>query len=673
MGPKRLSGDNKERRGFRVGRAAAGAVTAAAALMFLGWLGWTGIGMRDEMRAASQSAMRVVELCGTIASLNASLTMSAQIAAATGEPRWTDRYDETAPQLDAAIGEAIGLATPDVRAAFTSTTGEAHRDLVTMERRAFALAAEGDLTAARALMNSPEFNYLEDVYATGIEVFAQQLKTLADKRAAAMNDRAWMEAAGLALSVILLIATALTLRGHARLQGALAHTAAVARTDPLTGLPNRRQFFEELEALSRDGPGISHALLLIDLDRFKAANDAYGHPAGDEVLKLVAARLRAIGRSGDLVARLGGDEFAMIVKMETASPAGSSGDPAATARRIVSALGEPLALAKGAKVQIGASVGIALGQPGGDAVSLMHQADVALYRAKGDGRSCLRYFEQGMDEEVRARALMEGELRQAISEGTILPYFQPLVEMTTGWLVGVEMLARWPHPTRGTILPAKFIPIAEDLGLIGPLTEHLMRQSCLSARSWPDHLTLACNISPTQLRDQGLPSMVSAVLQETGFPAHRLELEVTESALMGDIALARTLLNEVKALGVRLALDDFGTGYSSLRHLQTLPFDKLKIDASFVGAMTSDKESWKIVAAVIGLGQSLGLTTVAEGVETAETAAQLRSLGCIIGQGWLFGRPGPAETIEQLTIDPIVIDLSVLAKTNRVARRDPRF
>ena len=290
-------------------------------------------------------------------------------------------------------------------------------------------------------------------------------------------------------------------------------------------------------------------------------------------------------------------------------------------------------------MQIGASVGIALGQPGGDAVSLMHQADVALYRAKADGRSCLRHFEQGMDEEVRARALLEGELRQAIGEGAIVPYFQPLIDMTTGRLIGVEMLARWPHPTRGTILPAKFISIAEDLGLIGPLTEHLMRQSCLSARSWPGQLTLACNISPTQLRDQRLPSMVSALLHETGFPAHRLELEVTESALMGDIALARTLLNEVKALGVRLALDDFGTGYSSLRHLQTLPFDKLKIDASFVGAMTSDEESWKIVAAVIGLGQSLGLSTVAEVVETAETAAQLRSMGCNMGKAGCLAGP----------------------------------
>ena len=213
------------------------------------------------------------------------------------------------------------------------------------------------------------------------------------------------------------------------------------------------------------------------------------------------------------------------------------------------------------------------------------------------------------------------------------------------------MLARWPHPTRGMVSPAEFIPIAEELGLIGAMTYHLLRRACRAAAGWPAHMTLACNVSPVQLRDPELFAMVRAVLEETGFPACRLEIEVTESALVGDLKLARALLDELKGLGVRLALDDFGTGYSGLRHLQLLPFDKLKIDASFVGAMTDDRESRKIVAAVVGLGQSLGLSIVAEGVETDETLALLRTLGCDIGQGWLFGRPAPAERIDVLVLE----------------------
>ena len=202
---------------------------------------------------------------------------------------------------------------------------------------------------------------------------------------------------------------------------------------------------------------------------------------------------------------------------------------------------------------------------------------------------------------VRALALLEGELRQAILDHEIVPFFQPLMHIETGRLVGLEMLARWPHPTRGLVSPAEFIPIAEDAGLIGSMTVSLMRQGCKAAAAWPDHVTLACNVSPLQLRDPGLPAMITEVLAETGFPAHRLVIEVTESALVGDLALARVLLNDVKALGAKLALDDFGTGYSSLRHLQLLPFDKLKIDASFVGAMANDRESAKIVSAVVGL------------------------------------------------------------------------
>ncbi len=264
-----------------------------------------------------------------------------------------------------------------------------------------------------------------------------------------------------------------------------------------------------------------------------------------------------------------------------------------------------------------------------------------------------RFFEPSMDARIQARALLEGELRQAIANNLIIPHFQPLVEMGAERLIGFEMLARWPHPTRGMVSPAEFISIAEDIGLIGLLTDHLLRSACCIAMTWPSETFVACNVSPLQLRDRGFPAMVRAALGASGLQPHRLELEITESALVGDLELARELLDELKALGVRLALDDFGTGYSSLRHLNMLPFDKLKIDAGFVGAMASNVESRKIVAAVIGLGQSLGLITVAEGVEEPETAALLRDLGCDIGQGWLFGRPCSAEAVNALLSEVI--------------------
>ena len=623
----------------------------AVVLVLLVWLGWTGQHTRTAMHVAAQKAVRVAELRGTIAYLDEWLTMSAQMAAATGERQWSDRYEEAAPKLDAAIAEATELAPADAREALVSTTTEAHRDLVTMERRALSLAAAGDLAAARVLLNGPEFAYLKDVYAAGIEVFGADLKTLANARATDLNERAWLEATGLGLSTIFLIATALSIHGRTHLRRALARTAVVARTDDLTNLPNRRRFYEDLDVSSGEDRQGDRALLLIDLDRFKAVNDAYGHPAGDQLLKRVAARLNNAVCASDLVARLGGDEFAVVI-MAAAGGAPTASDAAAVAGRIVATLREPFTLENGALVQIGASVGVALAKSGdADLGDLMYRADVALYRAKADGRGCFRFFAERMDADVRARALLEGDLRQAIADDVIVPHFQPLVAMDTRQIIGVEMLARWPHSTFGLVPPAEFIPLAEQLGLIGAMTERLLLRACRAATHWPNHVILACNISPLQLQDPGLPAMIRTALADTGLPPHRLELEITESALVGDLALARTLLDQLKTLGVSLALDDFGTGYSSLRHLQSLPFDKIKIDQSFVGAMAADRESCKIVSAVIGLGHSLGLKTVAEGVDAEETAGLLRDLGCDVGQGWLFGRPSPAGEIDALVGD----------------------
>ena len=637
----------------RLGRWAS-ALALAAALGTLLWLGSTGTGTRAEMQLAAERAVRVAELRGTFAYYDEWRTMSARMAVASGDSQWVARFDEAGPKLAAAIEEAVALATPQVGSTLAKTVEEANGDLTTMERAAFRMLAEGDRGGAQTLLDGPEFTYLQAVYASGIEAFGQDLETLATARAKTLNDRAWMETAGLGLSALFLVAAVLALKGRARLRTALAATEAVARTDALTGLPNRRGLYEQLRtALARaDRIGGTVALLLCDLDRFKGVNDAHGHPAGDHLLQLVAARLRDAEGAGSAIARLGGDEFALVVPLDAADPSGPASEAAQLARRIIAVLGQPFALPDGPVAQIGVSIGIALARAeDGDADALVRRADVALYRAKADGRSRFHFFDPGLDAHIQARALLEGELRQAVAHDLLLPHFQPLVDIATGRLIGFEMLARWPHPIRGSIPPVEFIPIAEDAGLIGPMTEGLLRRACRAAAAWPSDVVVACNLSPLQLRDRGLPATVLSILTETGLPAHRLELEITESALVGDIDLARDLLGKLKALGVRLALDDFGTGYSSLRHLQLLPIDKLKIDASFVRAMGGDTESRKIVAAVIGLSHSLGLLTVAEGVEDSATAALLRDLGCDVGQGWLYGRPQPEEAVGALLFE----------------------
>jgi diguanylate cyclase (GGDEF)-like protein len=638
--------------GVRLALRVVSGLIAVAAVAAVAWLGWTGKQMRDEAHAAAQHAVRAAELRGTIAHLDEWTTMSARMAVLSGDRRWADRYEEAVPKLDAAIREASTLASPEVRAALDSTAGEAFRDLVAMERRSLQLAAAGDLPAAQALLDGPEFNYIEDVYQTGIDVFGQGLATLVDARTSDLERRAWLGALAFALTLVLLVTLVLWLRGRMRLKAALERIAEAARIDTLTELPNRRCFLERFEDLL-EGPGGGRcALLLVDLDRFKAVNDAQGHAAGDEVLQLAANRVRNHVRDTDLVARVGGDEFGLVYRPDTEGPSPECGG-LALAARIASLLAGPFTLRDGSLIQIGASVGVASPDAAcRSAGDLMQRGEVAVRQAKADGRGRIRAFRPGMDADFRLRARLERDLRQAIAADAIVPHYQPLVDLRTEAVIGVEMLARWRRGEDGMVSPAEFIPLAEEIGLIGILTENLLRQACREAVRWPGEIVLACNVSALQLRDPDLPETIRGILAETGFPARRLEIEITESALVGDLDLARALLRQLKTLGVSLALDDFGTGYSSLRHLQTLPFDKLKIDQSFVAGLGEDPDSDTIVAAVVGLGHNLGLTTVAEGVELPRVAVALRALGCDVGQGWLFGRPGPAETIPALAGRP---------------------
>ncbi|MEZ6023428.1 MAG: EAL domain-containing protein [Hyphomonadaceae bacterium] len=416
-------------------------------------------------------------------------------------------------------------------------------------------------------------------------------------------------------------------------EAAEARAQSLARHDPLTGLANRRHFLEELDR--RLGlVGDEHcafALMFVDLDRFKPINDVHGHAIGDQLLQVIATRLNHSIREDSFAARLGGDEFAILVE----GPGGRE-SVAAVARRILNELSAPI-LVNGLKLTVGASIGIAMcPEDGRSAAELLQRGDAAMLRAKED-RGAYQFFDSSIDEELKSKASLESELRAAIPAGDIVPYFQPVVRVDNGALYGFEVLARWPHRERGMISPARFIPVAEEAGLVDAMFWTLLAQACRQALEAPGEFILAVNISPSQVRDQWFPEKVLRTLRETGFPARRLEIEVTESAMIGDVARAKSSLMSLKNQGVQVALDDFGTGYSSLFLLRELPIDKLKIDRSFVARVTSERENATIVGALVGLGRALGLMVTAEGVEDSDTADVLRAMGCEFAQGYLYG------------------------------------
>ena len=431
----------------------------------------------------------------------------------------------------------------------------------------------------------------------------------------------------------------------------------LARHDPLTGLPNRRQFSEELKDLltSVATGGDECAVFLIDLDRFKAVNDAHGHGVGDALLIQVADRLKGVCNDGTSIARLGGDEFVCILRYRAGTEA-----PARLAAQIVRALGTPFDI-NGLSIEANATIGVARCPiDATNAVDLLRAADIAMYEGKRNGKGVYRFFHAEMDARLRERAVLEADLRQAIELGEIKPYFQPIICLDGERITGFEALARWQHPIRGLLAPDAFIAVAEDLGIIDLLTYRILRESCGAARAWPPHTSLSVNISPMQLKDPWLTSRILAILAETGFAPGRLIVEVTEKAIIDDIALAADVFTSLQNAGVRIALDDFGMGYSSLCHLRQLRFDHLKIDSSFVLSMES-AESEKIVRAITGLGRSLGMTVTAEGVETSMSMEALRDCGCEQAQGYLLGRPLAAhETALMLeaTCNPPLLKLA---------------
>jgi diguanylate cyclase (GGDEF)-like protein len=422
--------------------------------------------------------------------------------------------------------------------------------------------------------------------------------------------------------------------------------ARQALHDALTGLPNRRHLFETLAERLDRAKGTKFAVVAADLDRFKPINDLYGHAAGDQLLIKVARYFTDGAGADGFVARLGGDEFVLLL------PYSAADDLIAKLSAIVAQFNNPLQLGAH-QASVGATLGVAIYPvDGDDADLLMRRADVALYRAKDDGRGRFAFFEAGMDARVQERAALERDLRIAIRNDEIIPHFQPLVHLQTGAVNGYEILARWNHPTRGLVEPSHFIQIAGETGMIGELTLNILRRACREALNWPGAPRLSLNIAPAQLRDTSLPQQILSVLAECGFPPARMEVEITEDALVSDFEMAKAILTSFKNLGIRVALDDFGTGYSSLRHLRELPFDALKIDRSFVNSMNDSAEALSIVKTIVQLARNLGLGVTAEGIETALQAQELQALGCDRGQGFYLGRPAAGSAEEPAEAPP---------------------
>lgn len=426
-----------------------------------------------------------------------------------------------------------------------------------------------------------------------------------------------------------------------------AKVAYMALHDGLTGLPNRTQFHNRLEeALARVRRGERAGLLWLDLDHFKGVNDTYGHPVGDALLKEVASRIRDTVRDTDTMARLSGDEFAVLqVQVKTAS------DCAALAQRLISNLSEPYKVA-GHLIMIGASVGIAIAdKDNSDAESLMRSSDLALYTAKNEGRGTYRYFATEMDIEMQERRRIEGDLRAALVRGEFQLYYQPVIDLKKMSPCGFEALLRWNHPDLGVVPPLDFIPIAEETGLIMPITEWVLHQACNDAVSWSRPLSVAVNLSAAHFRHGNPAQSVRSALKASGLDPARLEVEITESLLLDKTVPISEMLQEIKSMGVRISMDDFGTGYSSLSYLTNFPFDKIKIDRSFVKDLPSGKSSLAILRSIAGLGFSLGMSTTAEGVETDEQLTVAISEGCTEVQGYYFSPPKPmdemAETLKR--------------------------
>jgi diguanylate cyclase (GGDEF)-like protein len=426
-----------------------------------------------------------------------------------------------------------------------------------------------------------------------------------------------------------------------------AHIARLAAEDPLTGLPNRRVFSAALDQISgqrlASQQNTEFAVLFLDLDRFKAVNDTLGHRIGDLLLQEVAKRLEWSLGSNSVLARLGGDEFAVIVPTFVSRVALE-----ASALRLAKAVSEPYEI-DGHRVCTNVSIGIAVGPGDGESVDdLLMAADLALYAVKASGRGAYRFYDKSMNEELSHRRQIEMDLREAVARNELSLHYQPIIDLQRNVVTGFEALARWRHPVRGMIPPGMFITVAEDTGLILPLGEWALTEACRRANEWPSHLRISVNLSPVQFSAPNLYDTIAGTLAASGLAPDRLELEITERIFMENSERTLAILHQLKDLGVRISMDDFGTGYSSLSYLRSFPFDKIKVDRTFVSGLTEGDEHAAIVRAVVSLARALGMMTTAEGVETSEQQRSVAALGCDEAQGFLFSAPVPVEKVPEI-------------------------
>jgi diguanylate cyclase (GGDEF)-like protein/PAS domain S-box-containing protein len=587
----------------------------------------------DPTRVTSSLSLSPTSLSLVVAGA-AAIILGMCFVAAIGDRRSKDKLRRQKLLLDAALAnmsQGLCMFEPDGRIILFNERYEQLTGLSAASLHGHSLL---DVIKSRVLPGSPEEFVAQVVTAMREGKINTRIIDTTDGRTLRVIEQPRQEGGWVS-----------TLEDITEWQKAQVKISHMARHDALTNLPNRRLFRERLEdALRRVARNEKVAVFCLDLDRFKEVNDTLGHPVGDELLKQVARRLSECVREGDTVARLGGDEFAVVQVGGDLRVAETS----ALANRLIEVISSPYTVHDHQSV-IGATVGISVAPDDGDGPDqLLKNADMALYRAKGDGRGSYRFFEAGMDARAQARRLLELDLRTAMSTGEFEVHYQPLLDIKTNNIICFEALLRWNHPQRGLVLPSEFISLAEETGLIIPIGDWVLRTACIDAARWPDDIHVAVNISPAQFKNRNLVASVSAALSAARLSANRLELEITESVLLQDTEATLATLHKFRALGLRISMDDFGTGYSSLSYLRSFPFDKIKIDRSFVSELAVRGDSMAIVRAVTGLGRSLGISTTAEGVETSEQLALLRSEGCDEVQGYLFSAAQPAAEVDKM-------------------------
>ena len=661
-------------------------LAAVLALVILGGLSWGAYSEYRYAEAKLPTISRMHVARADIVHLDEVLTMSARMAAASGNLDWEARYRQFEPQLDQAIKDALLLDPAAYQGTAASATRNANIALVDMERRAFELVRQRKGAEAQQLLSSGEYEAQKKIYASGMVEFNRHLWQASEGlRADLLADMRYSAIATIASAVLLILGVLLVFRVARRWQAVMvesnrqlnqrtleltelnqqldskvcertnelresaARSEYLAYNDSLTKLPNRSMFSKLLNQAiclaERDRKQL--AVLFVDLDRFKNVNDTLGHEAGDMLLQEMAARLKSCVRASDSVARLGGDEFVLMVPSLNGTQ-----QLVTVARNILAAVARPFTL-RGHDFHVTASVGISVYPiDGDDERALMKNADIAMYQAKEEGKNTFSFYSAELNTHSMERLVFESSLQRALEAQQLQVHYQPKVDCQTGRMTGVEALLRWNHPDLGPVPPAKFIPVAEETGLIVAMGCWVLRTACLQHVAWREMghppLRVAVNLSARQFYDDDLLSDVRSILVETRMNPAFLELEITESMLMRNVEKAREVLVAFKTMGIRLSLDDFGTGYSSLSNLKRFPIDTIKVDRSFIRELAASEEDRAITDAVIAMGKTLNMTIVAEGVETQGQIDFLKAHDCDECQGFYFSKAVPSAAIAEL-------------------------